>query len=165
MTKSIIITGTGCGIGAATTKAFLEAGYKVGLVGRNADTLAATVDVHPDALVLASDVGDPDAVERIFATAMEAWGRIDVLFNNAGRGSPPRTPDETSIEDWMDIMRINLTGSFLRAHRLCRHALAIAAGRADHQQRIGFSACAAPRISALYRHQTCDHRPPPQPVA
>lgn len=115
MKKSIIITGAGRGIGAATTKAFLEAGYRVGLVGRNADTLEATAGGHPDALVLAGDVGDPETVDRIFARAMEAWGRVDVLFNNAGRGSPPRTPDETSIEDWMDVVRINLTGSFLCA--------------------------------------------------
>ena len=115
MKKSIIITGAGRGIGAATTKTFLDAGYRVGLVGRHADTLAETANGHPDALVLAGDVGDPDAVERIFASAMEAWGRIDVLFNNAGRGSPPRTPDETSLDDWMDVVRINLTGSFLCA--------------------------------------------------
>ena len=115
MKKSIIITGAGRGIGAAATKTFLDAGYRVGLVGRHADTLAETADGHPDALVLAGDVGDPDAVERIFASAMEAWGRIDVLFNNAGRGSPPRTPDETSLDDWMDVVRINLTGSFLCA--------------------------------------------------
>ena len=115
MKKSIIITGAGRGIGAAATKTFLDAGYRVGLVGRHADTLAETANGHPDALVLAGDVGDPDAVERIFASAMEAWGRIDVLFNNAGRGSPPRTPDETSLDDWMDVVRINLTGSFLCA--------------------------------------------------
>ena len=115
MKKSIIITGAGRGIGAAATKTFLDAGYRVGLVGRHADTLAETADGHPDALVLAGDVGDPDAVERIFASAMKAWGRIDVLFNNAGRGSPPRTPDETSLDDWMDVVRINLTGSFLCA--------------------------------------------------
>tara|TARA_E500000178_G_scaffold193505_1_gene191476 strand:+ start:89 stop:880 length:792 start_codon:yes stop_codon:yes gene_type:complete len=128
MKKSIIITGAGRGIGAATTKAFLEAGYRVGLVGRNADTLEATAGGHPDALVLAGDVGDPETVDRIFARAMEAWGRVDVLFNNAGRGSPPRTPDETSIEDWMDVVRINLTGSFL-----CARA-AFAAMRAQSPQ-------------------------------
>jgi len=115
MKKSIIITGAGRGIGAATATAFLEAGWRVGLVGRNADTLAATANGHRDALVLSGDVGDPEAVDQIFASAMKSWGRIDALFNNAGRGSPPRTPDETSIEDWMDVVRINLTGSFLCA--------------------------------------------------
>ena len=115
MKKSIIITGAGRGIGAATARTFLEAGYRVGLIGRNADTLTATADGHPDALVLACDVGNPDDVEAAFGTALDAWGRLDVLFNNAGRGNPPKTADETDIDVWLDVVRINLTGSFLCA--------------------------------------------------
>ena len=115
MAKSIIITGAGRGIGAATTRAFLDAGYRVGLIGRNEDTLAATAGGHENALVLTCDVGAPDQVEAAFARAYDEWGRIDVLFNNAGRGSPARTIDETSVEDWLDVVRINLTGSFLCA--------------------------------------------------
>ena len=115
MAKSIIITGAGRGIGAATALAFLDAGYRVGLIGRNEDTLAATAGGHENALVLTWDVGEPDQVEAAFARAYDEWGRIDVLFNNAGRGSPARTIDETSIEDWLDVVQINLTGSFLCA--------------------------------------------------
>ena len=115
MKKSIIITGAGRGIGAATATAFLEAGYRVGLIGRNADTLGAVADGHPDALVLPCDVGQPEDVDAAFDTAMAAWGRVDVLFNNAGRGSPPKTADETDVDVWMDVVRINLTGSFLCA--------------------------------------------------
>ena len=115
MAKSIIITGAGRGIGAATAHAFLDAGYRVGLIGRNEDTLAATAGGHENALVLTCDVGEPDQVEAAFARAYDEWGRIDVLFNNAGRGSPARTIDETSVEDWLDVVRINLTGSFLCA--------------------------------------------------
>jgi NAD(P)-dependent dehydrogenase (short-subunit alcohol dehydrogenase family) len=115
MTKSIIITGAGRGIGAATATAFLDAGYRVGLIGRNEDTLAATADGHPNALVLPCDVGVADQVEASFAAAAAQWGRLDVLFNNAGRGSPARTIDETDIDDWLDVVRINLTGSFLCA--------------------------------------------------
>ena len=115
MAKSIIITGAGRGIGAATAHAFLDAGYRVGLIGRNEDTLAATAGGHENALVLTCDVGEPDQVEATFARAYDEWGRIDVLFNNAGRGSPARTIDETSVEDWLDVVRINLTGSFLCA--------------------------------------------------
>ena len=115
MKKSIIITGAGRGIGAATARTFLEAGYRVGLIGRNADTLTVTADGHPDALVLACDVGNPDDVEAAFGTALDAWGRLDVLFNNAGRGNPPKTADETDIDVWLDVVRINLTGSFLCA--------------------------------------------------
>ncbi|MEL0134515.1 MAG: SDR family NAD(P)-dependent oxidoreductase, partial [Rhodobiaceae bacterium] len=94
MTKTIIITGAGRGIGAATATAFLDAGYRVGLIGRNGDTLAATADGHPNALVLPCDVGVPEEVEASFGKAVAAWGRLDVLFNNAGRGSPARTIDE-----------------------------------------------------------------------
>ena len=115
MTKSIIITGAGRGIGAATTGAFLDAGYRVGLIGRNRDTLEATAGGHDNALVLPCDVGEADQVQAAFDTAFAAWGRIDVLFNNAGRGSPARTIDETSVDDWLDVVRINLTGSFLCA--------------------------------------------------
>ena len=115
MTKTIIITGAGHGIGAATAATFLEAGYRVGLIGRNKDTLVTTANNHPNALVLPCDVGVPTEVEASFAAAFEAWGRLDVLFNNAGRGSPARTIDETDIDDWLDVVRINLTGSFLCA--------------------------------------------------
>ena len=90
MQKSIIITGAGRGIGAATARTFLEAGYRVGLIGRNEDTLKAAAGDHPDSMVLVCDVGDPASVDQAFGTAMDAWGRLDVLFNNAGRGSPPK---------------------------------------------------------------------------
>ena len=115
MKKSIIITGAGRGIGAATARTFLDNGYNVGLIGRNADTLAATADGHPNALVLPCDVGVPEDVQASFDKAVDSWGRLDVLFNNAGRGSPARTIDEIEIEDWLDVVRINLTGSFLCA--------------------------------------------------
>ena len=115
MKKSIIITGAGRGIGAATARMFLDNGYNVGLIGRNADTLAATADGHPNALVLPCDVGVPEEVQTSFDKAVDSWGQLDILFNNAGRGSPARTIDETGIEDWLDVVRINLTGSFLFA--------------------------------------------------
>ena len=165
MTKSIIITGAGRGIGAATAYAFLDAGYRVGLIGRNEDTLAATAGGHENALVLTCDVGEPDQVEAAFARAYDEWGRIDVLFNNAGRGSPARTIDETSVEDWLDVVRINLTGSFLCA----RAAFAIMRKQSPQGGRIinngSISAHAAPRIDALYLDKACHHRPDPHPVA
>ena len=95
MAKPIIITGAGRGIGAATAHAFLDAGYRVGLIGRNEDMLAATAGGHENALVLTCDVGEPDQVEAAFARAYDEWGRIDALFNNAARGSTARTIDET----------------------------------------------------------------------
>ena len=115
MTKSIIITGAGSGIGRATAATFLEAGWQVGLIGRRAETLEQTAADHENALVLACDVGDPAAVEGAFAIAKNKWGRLDALFNNAGIGSPAKTIDETDVDVWLDVVRINLTGSFLCA--------------------------------------------------
>jgi len=115
MGKSIIITGAGSGIGRATAHKFLEAGYRVGLIGRRAETLEETAGTNSDALILPCDVGDPEAVASAFATARQNWGRLDVLFNNAGIGSPAKTIDETDTDVWLNVVRINLTGSFLCA--------------------------------------------------
>ena len=115
MRKTIIITGAGSGIGAATTKAFLDDGYHVGLIGRRAETLEATANGHKNALILPCDVADPAAVDSAFAIAMAAWGRLDTLFNNAGIGSFSTTIDEIPVQTWLDVISINLTGSFLCA--------------------------------------------------
>ena len=115
MQKTIIITGAGSGIGRATATAFLDAGYHVGLIGRRAETLEETAAGHANALILPCDVGTPDSVEAAFKTARSYWKRLDVLFNNAGIGSPSRPIDETDIDVWLDVVRINLTGSFLCA--------------------------------------------------
>ena len=115
MHKTIIITGAGSGIGAATTKAFLDDGYHVGLIGRRAEKLEATANGHKNALILPCDVADPAAVESAFAQAMAAWGRLDTLFNNAGIGSFSTTIDEIPVQTWLDVVSINLTGSFLCA--------------------------------------------------
>ena len=76
MSKTIIITGAGSGIGAATAKAFLHGGYHVGLIGRRAETLEATADGHKNALVLPCDVADPSAVDQAFASAMGRGGGL-----------------------------------------------------------------------------------------
>jgi NAD(P)-dependent dehydrogenase (short-subunit alcohol dehydrogenase family) len=115
MRKTIIITGAGSGIGAATTKAFLDDGYHVGLIGRRAKTLETTANGHKNALILPCDVADPDAVDSAFATAIAAWGRLDTMFNNAGIGSFSTTIDEIPVQTWLDVVSINLTGSFLCA--------------------------------------------------
>ena len=115
MRKTIIITGAGSGIGAATTKAFLDDGYHVGLIGRRTETLKAAANGHKNALILPCDVADPAAVDSAFATAMAAWARLDTLFNNAGIGSFSTTIDEIPVQTWLDVVSINLTGSFLCA--------------------------------------------------
>ena len=115
MRKTIIITGAGSGIGAATARAFLADGYHVGLIGRRAETLKATAESHKNAIVLPCDVADSEAVEKAFASAIVAWGRLDALFNNAGIGSFSTTIDEIPVQTWLDVVSINLTGSFLCA--------------------------------------------------
>ncbi|MBL3571231.1 3-oxoacyl-ACP reductase [Rhodovulum sulfidophilum] len=115
MTRSIIITGAGRGIGRATALAFLEAGWRVGLAGRGGAALEAVAEGRPGALVLDCDVTDAASVEAAFDRAMAAWGRIDVLFNNAGVSVPGAPVDEIAVEDWRRCIEVNLTGSFLCA--------------------------------------------------
>ena len=115
MAKTIIITGAGSGIGRSTAQAFLDAGYKVGLIGRRQETLDETANGHENALILPCDVSDADAVEAAFSNAFSNWGRLDVLFNNAGIGSPAKPIDEIPVQTWLDVVNINLTGSFLCA--------------------------------------------------
>ncbi|SDG80638.1 SDR family oxidoreductase [Alloyangia pacifica] len=113
--QSIIITGAGSGIGRLTAKAFLDAGWKVGLVGRREAPLEETAGGNPNALVLPFDVADPEAVEAGFDKAMAEWGRIDALFNNAGVGLKGAMIDEIPAEDWLKLSSINITGMFLCA--------------------------------------------------
>ena len=115
MQKTIIVTGAGSGIGSATANAFLDDGYQVGFLGRRAATLEASANGHENALLLPCDVSDPADVDAAFATAISSWGRLDILFNNAGIGSPPASVDETDVDVWMNVVAINLTGSFLCA--------------------------------------------------
>jgi len=115
MQKTIIVTGAGSGIGSATANAFLDGGYRVGFLGRRAATLEAAANGHENALLLPCDVSNPADVDAAFATAISSWGRLDILFNNAGIGSPPASVDETDVDVWMNVVAINLTGSFLCA--------------------------------------------------
>jgi len=109
-----VITGAGSGIGKATALAFLEDGYRVALAGRRPEPLAETAAAAPDrALVVPTDVADPAAVAALFARVVDAWGRVDVLFNNAGRGSRAVPLDELPLEQWRKVIDVNLTGTFL----------------------------------------------------
>ena len=111
-----VITGAGRGIGKATALAFLADGYRVVLAGRHRDTLertAAESGAGDRALVVPTDITAPDSVEALFATVRTELGRLDVLFNNAGAGARPAPIDELTLDDWRQIVDVNLTGTFL----------------------------------------------------
>jgi len=114
-TKVAIVTGAGSGIGRATALAFLNAGYAVGLAGRRADALEATAGQAKagKSLVVPTDVGDPASVKALFAKTKEAFGRLDVLFNNAGMGAPGIPLEDLTYEQWKAVVDANLTGVFL----------------------------------------------------
>lgn len=110
MTRSILITGAGAGIGRATARAFLDAGWEVSLLGRRLERLAETAGGRP-ARLIPCDVGDPAQVDAAFATLT----RLDVLFNNAGIAAPAAPIDEIPVQDWLEVSRTNITGMFLCA--------------------------------------------------
>jgi NAD(P)-dependent dehydrogenase (short-subunit alcohol dehydrogenase family) len=110
-----VITGAGSGIGRATARAFLAAGWTVGLVGRRADALEETAEGQAQAMVLPADVTDAAAVEAAFARFTERAGRLDLLFNNAGISVRNAPVDEIPVEDWLRLCNTNITGMFLCA--------------------------------------------------
>jgi NAD(P)-dependent dehydrogenase (short-subunit alcohol dehydrogenase family) len=115
--KVAMVTGAGSGIGRATALALLAEGYSAVLVGRRAEALEQTVAAAgPDgkrALVVATDVSDETSVRDLFAKTKEAFGRLDVLFNNAGTGAPAVPLEELPVEQWRRVIDVNLTGAFL----------------------------------------------------
>jgi NAD(P)-dependent dehydrogenase (short-subunit alcohol dehydrogenase family) len=112
---SILITGAGSGIGKATARAFLAEGWRVALLGRRAGALQEVAAGAPDALILPCDVTDAAQVEAAFARLEADWGRLDVLFNNAGMSLPGAPIDEIAVADWRRLAAVNIDGMFLCA--------------------------------------------------
>jgi NAD(P)-dependent dehydrogenase (short-subunit alcohol dehydrogenase family) len=115
--KVAVITGAGSGIGRATALALLREGYSVALGGRRRDALEQTVawagSDGRHALAVPTDVSDPASVRALFDRTKEAFGRLDLLFNNAGVGAPPVPLEDLTVEQWRRVVDVNLTGAFL----------------------------------------------------
>jgi NAD(P)-dependent dehydrogenase (short-subunit alcohol dehydrogenase family) len=115
--KVAIVTGAGSGVGRAVSLALMRDGYGVVLAGRRKEPLEDTArqgkELGAKSVVVPTDVGDPAAVKALFARTKEAFGRLDLLFNNAGAGTPPVPIEELTFEQWKTVVDVNLTGAFL----------------------------------------------------
>ena len=112
-----VVTGAGSGVGRSSSLALLEAGYHVSLAGRRQDALEETQSMAgTDAekcMVVHCDVSDDESVHALFSSMFQRFGRLDLLFNNAGIGAPTSPLEELSVEQWKSVVDINLTGAFL----------------------------------------------------
>ena len=117
MSKVAVVTGAGSGIGRAVTLALAADGWNVALGGRRLSELDATVAASPPGggrlLAVSTDIADPFSVKALFTRTLDAFGRIDLLFNNAGIFAPAMPVEELPVETWRKVVDINLTGAFL----------------------------------------------------
>jgi NAD(P)-dependent dehydrogenase (short-subunit alcohol dehydrogenase family) len=118
-----IVTGAGSGIGRAVALALLKAGFSVALAGRRQDALEQTISqaaASSISLAVPTDVGDEASVNALFRAVIERFGRLDLLFNNAGVGAPSIAFEELSLAKWNEVVAVNLTGAFLCARAAVR---------------------------------------------
>jgi len=114
--KIAVVTGAGTGIGKASALALAQAGYQVAFAGRRQEVLdKALAEAGGNGIAVATDVADPQSVKALFAAVEAKWGRVDVLFNNAGGNAPAVPMDELPWEKWKAVIDANLSGSFLCA--------------------------------------------------
>jgi NAD(P)-dependent dehydrogenase (short-subunit alcohol dehydrogenase family) len=119
--KVAVVTGAGTGIGRAVAVTLLKAGYRVALAGRRQEPLEETARMGGgEALPVATNVADAASVAALFEAVRAKWGRVDLLFNNAGLNAPGVPFDELPVEKWTEIVAVNLTGSFLCAQQAFR---------------------------------------------
>ena len=115
--KIALVTGAGSGVGRAVTLALLADGYRLALAGRRIEPLQALVEEiraqGGEAIAIPTDVRDPDSVDALFATVEEVYGRLDVIFNNAGINAPAVPMDELPVQNWLDVINTNVTGVYL----------------------------------------------------
>ena len=117
MTSVALVTGGGSGIGRMTAGALAEAGFATVVCGRNLTTLEETVSIYNNSLLtaVACDVTDPGSVDNLIAEIVSLHGRLDVVFNNAGTNVPPMPIDELTVDQWRQVVDVNLHGAFLIA--------------------------------------------------
>jgi NAD(P)-dependent dehydrogenase (short-subunit alcohol dehydrogenase family) len=123
MTRKVaVVTGAGSGIGKAVALALVKADYAVVLAGRRQAAVEEVArEAGSEALAVAADVTNPASVDALFKRAVERFGRVDLLFNNAGTGAPPAPLEELSVEQWRRVIDTNLTGVFLCTQAAFRH--------------------------------------------
>ena len=123
-TKVALVTGGGTGIGRSAALALHGDGFQIVIAGRRPEQLVETVELAdslgPQMLAVPTDLVEPDQVRALFATTKEEFGRLDVLFNNAGMGAPRIPMEELELDVWKRVVDINLTGSFLCAQEAIR---------------------------------------------
>ena len=149
--KVALVTGAGTGIGKAAALALAKEGYSVVFAGRRAELLekaVAEAPVRERALAVPADVGSPESVKALFAKAKERFGRLDVLFNNAGMGAPAMPMEDLPFERWQAVVAANLTGTFL----CCQEAIRIMKAQSPKGGRIinnGSISAHAPRPMSI----------------
>ena len=144
-----IVTGAGTGIGRSVATALLKDGWNTVFCGRRKalleEAIAGAGEAEARALAVACDITQPNQVEALFEEVVATFGRVDLLFNNAGMGYKSTPIDEIPVEVWNDVVAVNLTGSFLCAR----------AAFAAMRRQTGTEA----RFRALHCHETCHQRP------
>jgi len=150
--KIALVTGAGSGVGRASALALMQAGFTVVVTGRRADKLEETAKAGPagKCLVAPSDLSDPASIDALFARVRETFGRLDLLFNNAGIGAPAIAFEDVSVAQWKAVVDTNLTAPFL----CTQHAFRIMKAQTPRGGRIinnGSISAHAPRpLSAAY---------------